>query len=194
MQEFDTTNSAELLFFTNMHNVYKAKVAQFGDSKASLLGDYIPVALKFSEGETVVRMAVMQNYSGCLLFVYKNGKVAKVPLESYQTKTNRKMLQNAYSDKEELVEILDVGEGADVMLRSSNGRAILFNTGMILPKTTKNTIGVQAMALKAKGSTVDSAVIITEEKAKELSKYRTKTLPAAGPFAKDLEDPNQYTL
>ncbi len=194
MQEFDTTNSAELLFFTNMHNVYKAKVAQFGDSKASLLGDFIPVALKFSEGETVVRMAVTKDYSGCLLFVYKNGKVAKVPLESYQTKTNRKMLQNAYSDKEELVEMLDIGEGADVMLRSSNGRAILFNTGMILPKTTKNTIGVQAMTLKAKGSTVDSAVIVTEEKAKELSKYRTKTLPAAGPFAKDLEDPNQYTL
>ncbi|MCD7771265.1 MAG: DNA topoisomerase (ATP-hydrolyzing) subunit A [Oscillospiraceae bacterium] len=194
MQEFDTTNSAELLFFTNTHNVYKAKVAQFGDSKASLLGDFIPVTLKFSEGETVVRMAVTQNYSGCLLFVYKNGKVAKVPLESYQTKTNRKMLQNAYSDKEELVEILDIGEGADVMLRSTNGRAILFNTGMILPKTTKNTIGVQAMALKAKGSSVDSAVIVTEDKAKELSKYRTKTLPTAGPFAKDLEDPNQYTL
>ncbi|MCC8195411.1 MAG: DNA topoisomerase (ATP-hydrolyzing) subunit A [Ruminococcus sp.] len=194
MQEFDTTNSAELLFFTNFHNVYKTKVAQFSDSKASLLGDYIPVTLKFSEGETVVRMAVTQNYSGCLLFVYKNGKVAKVPLESYQTKTNRKMLQNAYSDKEELVEMLDVGEGADVMLRSSNGRAILFNTGMILPKATKNTIGVQAMALKAKGSYIDSAVIVTEEKAKELSKYRTKTIPAAGPFAKDLEDPNQYTL
>ena len=194
MQEFDTSNSAELLFFTNMHNVYKTKVSQFSDSKASLLGDYIPVTLKFSEGETVVRMAVTQNYSGCLLFVYKNGKVAKVPLESYQTKTNRKMLQNAYSDKEELVDMLDVGEGADVMLRSSNGRAILFNTGMILPKATKNTIGVQAMTLKTKGSTVDSAVIVPEEKAKELSKYRTKTLPAAGPFAKDLEDPNQYTL
>lgn len=194
MQEFDTTNSAELLFFTNFHNVYKTKVAQFGDSKASLLGDYIPVTLKFSEGETVVRMAVTKDYSGCLLFVYKNGKVAKVPLESYQTKTNRKMLQNAYSDKEELVEMLDVGEGADVMLRSSNGRAILFNTGMILPKATKNTIGVQAMTLKAKGSFIDSAVIVSEEKAKELTKYRTKTLPAAGPFAKDLEDPNQYTL
>ncbi|MCD8345229.1 MAG: DNA topoisomerase (ATP-hydrolyzing) subunit A [Oscillospiraceae bacterium] len=194
MQEFDTTNSAELLFFTNFHNVYKTKVAQFGDSKASLLGDYIPVTLKFSEGETVVRMAVTKDYSGCLLFVYKNGKVAKVPLESYQTKTNRKMLQNAYSDKEELVEMLDVGEGADVMLRSSNGRAILFNTGMILPKATKNTIGVQAMTLKAKGSFIDSAVIVSEEKVKELTKYRTKTLPAAGPFAKDLEDPNQYTL
>ncbi len=194
MQEFDTTNSAELLFFTNFHNVYKTKVAQFSDSKASLLGDYIPVTLKFSEGETVVRMAVTKDYSGCLLFVYKNGKVAKVPLESYQTKTNRKMLQNAYSDKEELVEMLDVGEGADVMLRSSNGRAILFNTGMILPKSTKNTIGVQAMTLKAKGSFIDSAVIVTEEKAKELTKYRTKTLPAVGPFAKGLEDPNQYTL
>ncbi len=192
-QEFDSTNRAELLFFTDKANVYKAKASQFADSKASLLGDFIPVALKFEEGESIVSMVVTLDYSGCLMFVYKNGKAAKVALKSYETKTNRKMLQKAYSDKCELVEILNVGEGADVMLRSTNGRAILFNSGMVLPKASRDTIGVQVMTLKAK-SDVESAHIISEEKSSELSKYRTKTLPAAGPFAKDLSDPDQFTL
>ena len=191
--ELDSTNRAELLFFTDKANVYKAKASQFADSKASVLGDYIPATLKFEEGENVVGMVVTQDYSGCVLFVYKNGKAAKVPLSSYETKTNRKMLSGAYSDKSPLVEILAVGEGCEVMLRSTNGRAIIFNTGMILPKATRNTQGVQVMTLKAK-SDVESAYVLTPEKAKELSKYRTKTLPAAGPFAKDMEDPDQFTF
>ncbi len=191
--ELDSNNRAELLFFTDKANVYKAKASQFADSKASLLGDYIPATLKFEEGENVVGMVVTLDYSGCVLFVYKNGKAAKVPLSSYETKTNRKMLSGAYSDKSPLIELLAVGEGCDVMMRSTNGRAIIFNTGMILPKPTRNTQGVQVMTLKAK-SDVESAHIISPEKAKELSKYRTKTLPAAGPFAKDLEDPDQFTL
>lgn len=191
--EIDSTNRAELLFFTDKANVYKARASQFADSKASLLGDYIPATLKFEDGENVVGMVVTIDYSGYVLFVYKNGKAAKVPLSSYETKTNRKMLSGAYSDKSPLIELLAVGEGSDVMMRSTNGRAIIFNTGMILPKSTRNTQGVQVMTLKAK-SDVESAHLITPEKAKELSKYRTKTLPAAGPFAKDLEDPNQFTL
>lgn len=191
--ELESNNRAELLFFTDRANVYKTKASSFADSKASLLGDYIPVTLKFEEGENVIAMAATLDYSGCLMFIYKNGKAAKVPLSSYETKTNRKMLNKAYSVKSELVEILDVGEGANVMLRSTNGRAIIFNTGMILPKAARDTQGVQAMTLKAK-SEVESAHIISEEKAAELSKYRTKTLPAAGPFAKDLENPDQFTL
>ncbi len=191
--ELDSTNRAELLFFTDKANVYKARASQFGDSKASLLGDYIPATLKFEDGENVIGMVVTQDYSGCVLFVYKNGKAAKVPLSSYETKTNRKMLSGAYSDKSPLVEILAIGEGAEVMMRSTNGRAIIFNTGMILPKATRNTQGVQVMTLKAK-SDVESAYILSPEKAKELSKYRTKTLPAAGPFAKDIEDPDQVTF
>lgn len=191
--ELESNNRAELLFFTDRANVYKTKASSFADSKASLLGDYIPVTLKFEEGENVIAMAATLDYSGCLMFIYKNGKAAKVLLSSYETKTNRKMLNKAYSVKSELVEILDVGEGANVMLRSTNGRAIIFNTGMILPKAARDTQGVQAMTLKAK-SEVESAHIISEEKAAELSKYRTKTLPAAGPFAKDLENPDQFTL
>lgn len=191
--ELESNNRADLLFFTDRANVYKAKASSFADSKASLLGDYIPVTLKFEEGENVVAMVATVDYSGCLMFVYKNGKAAKVSLSSYETKTNRKMLNKAYSVKSELVEILDINEGANIMLRSTNGRAIIFNTGMILPKAARDTQGVQAMTLKAK-SEVESAHIISEEKAAELSKYRTKTLPAAGPFAKDLENPDQFSL
>ena len=191
--ELESNNRADLLFFTDRANVYKAKASSFADSKASLLGDYIPVTLKFEEGENVVAMVATLDYSGCIMFIYKNGKAAKVPLSSYETKTNRKMLNKAYSVKSELVEILDIKEGANIMLRSTNGRAIIFNTGMILPKSTRDTQGVQAMTLKAK-SEVESAHIISDEKAEELSKYRTKTLPAAGPFAKDLENPDQFTL
>lgn len=192
-REFDSNNRADLLFFTDKANVYKAKASQFADSKASLLGDFIPVLLKFEDGGNVIGMASTLDYSGYLLFVYKNGKAAKVPLASYETKTNRKMLQKAYSDKSGLVAILEVGDGADVMLRSTNGRAIIFNTGMILPKTTRDTQGVQVMTLKAK-SEVESAHIVTAEKAAELAKFRTKTIPAAGPFAKGLEDPDQLTF
>ena len=191
--ELESNNRADLLFFTDRANVYRAKASSFADSKASLLGDYIPVTLKFEEGENVVAMVATVDYSGCLMFVYKNGKAAKVSLSSYETKTNRKMLNKAYSVKSELVEILDIKEGANIMLRSTNGRAIIFNTGMILPKAARDTQGVQAMTLKAK-SEVESAHIISEEKAAELSKYRTKTLPAAGPFAKDLENPDQFSL
>ncbi len=191
--EIDLSNRAEILFFTNNAKCYKAKASQFSDSKASVLGDYIPVALKFEEGETVTAMAATLDYSGCILVVYKNGKAAKVPLSSFETKTNRKVLLKAYSDKSEVVDILDVKEGAEIMLRSTNGRMIIFNTGMILPKSTRDTQGVQVMTLKA-GASVESAHIIDEAKAQELSKYRTKTLPAAGPFAKDIPDPDQMTL
>ena len=192
-QDIETTNRAELLFFTDKGNCYKAKASQFGDTKASVLGDYIPATLKFEDGENVVGMVVTMDYSGYILFVYKNGKAAKIPVNSYETKTNRKMLNKSYSLKSGLVEILNIGEGADVMLFSSNSRAIVFNTGMILPKSSRDSIGVQVMTLKAK-SEVASATVLTPEKAKELSKYRTKTLPAAGPFAKDLVDPDQFTL
>lgn len=191
--EIDLSNRAELLFFTSGAKCYKTKASAFSDSKASVLGDFIPVALKFDEGENVRGMIATLDYSGYLLFVYKNGKAAKVPLNSFETKTNRKVLLKAYCDKSDLVAILDIKEGSEIMLRSSNGRMIIFNTGMILPKTTRDTQGVQVMTLKA-GAHVESAHMIIEEQANELSKFRTKTLPAAGPFAKDIPDPDQMTF
>ncbi|MBR1423559.1 MAG: topoisomerase IV [Ruminococcus sp.] len=193
-QEIDATNKHDLLFFTNAATVYKTKASAFSDTKASALGDYIPAALSFDEGESVRAMVATTDYSGYLLFCFENGKVAKVPLSAYETKTNRKKLANAYSAKSRLVGVFHVAENANLMLRTTNGRAMIFNTALLLPKAARDTIGVQCMTLKAKGVTVDRAFVISDEKADELKKYKSKTIPVAGSFAKDIEDPDQITF
>lgn len=190
---WETTNRTELLFFTNQQQVYKTKASAFEDSKASLLGDYIPAKLGFDEGEFVVSVILTNDYSGMLLFVYENGKVAKVPLQSYATKTNRKKLANAYSDKSPLVTALPLLEEQYVLLRSSGNRALLFQTEELLPKTARNTQGVQVMTLKGK-QVVLSAELLTAEQAEERKRYQAKTLPALGALAKDLPDVGQMTL
>ncbi len=190
---WETTNRTELLFFTNQQQVYKTKASVFEDSKASLLGDYIPAKLGFDEGEFVVSVILTNDYSGMLLFVYENGKVAKVPLQSYATKTNRKKLANAYSDKSPLVTALPLLEEQHVLLRSSGNRALLFQTEELLPKTARNTQGVQVMTLKGK-QVVLSAELLTAEQAEERKRYSAKTLPALGALAKDLPDVGQMTL
>lgn len=190
---WETTNRTELLFFTNQQQVYKTKASAFEDSKASLLGDYIPAKLGFDEGEFVVSVILTNDYSGMLLFVYENGKVAKVPLQSYATKTNRKKLANAYSDKSPLVTALPLLEEQYVLLRSSGNRALLFQTEELLPKTARNTQGVQVMTLKGK-QVVLSAELLTAEQAEERKRYSAKTLPALGALAKDLPDVGQMTL
>lgn len=190
---WETTNRIELLFFTNQQQVYKTKASAFEDSKSSLLGDYIPAKLGFDEGEFVVSVILTNDYSGMLLFVYENGKVAKVPLQSYATKTNRKKLANAYSDKSPLVTALPLLEEQHVLLRSSGNRALLFQTEELLPKTARNTQGVQVMTLKGK-QVVLSAELLTAEQAEERKRYSAKTLPALGALAKDLPDVGQMTL
>ena len=190
---WETTNRTELLFFTNQQQVYKTKASAFEDSKASLLGDYILAKLGFDEGEFVVSVILTNDYSGMLLFVYENGKVAKVPLQSYATKTNRKKLANAYSDKSPLVTALPLLEEQHVLLRSSGNRALLFQTEELLPKTARNTQGVQVMTLKGK-QVVLSAELLTAEQAEERKRYSAKTLPALGALAKDLPDVGQMTL
>ncbi len=191
-QEIETTNKADVLFFTDKSTVYKAKVSQFDDTKASLLGDYVPAKLGFEDGESVVKMVVTSDYSGYLIFVFENGKAAKVSLDSYATKTNRKKLANAYSDKSPLVDMFFVSDNADIMLCSSNGRAIVFNTDMMLSKASRDTIGVQTMTLKGK-NTVSKASEIKQNDTRFL-KYKVKAIPAAGSFLKTAEDPDQMTL
>ena len=192
-QEFDSTNKTELLFFTDKATVYKAKTSQFDDTKASALGDYIPAKLAFEDGESVKAMVNTTDYSGYMVFVFENGKVAKVPLNAYETKTNRKKLGNAYSAKSKLVAVFHIADNAQIMLRSSNGRAVIFDTALLLPKATRDTIGVQVMTLKAK-STLEKAFVIDAETADNLQKYKSKNIPAAGSFAKDIPDPDQMTL
>ena len=192
-QHAETTNKSDLIFFSDKCSVYKAKLSQFADTKASAMGDYIPAKLSFDKEENVVFAVNTTDYKGYMIFVFENGKVAKVALDSYETKTNRKKLANAYSGKSKLVKMFFVAENADIMLRTTNGRAMIFNTSLLMPKASRDTIGVQVMTCKAK-STVEKAFLISEETAAELSKYRSKTIPVAGSFAKDIEDPDQMTL
>ncbi|MBP1561041.1 MAG: topoisomerase IV [Oscillospiraceae bacterium] len=189
----EATNKTDLLFFTDKYQVYKAKASAFKDTKASELGDFIPVKLGFDEYENVISMAATTDYSGYLIMIFENGKAAKVPLNAYETKTNRKKLANAYTSKSKLVKMFVVHENTDILMRSTNGRAIVFNTGMILPKSARDTIGVQVMTLKAK-ALVDNAYIVTEDMAESTAKFAVKNIPAAGSLAKDFTDPDQLTL
>ena len=193
-QEIEATNKTELLFFTDKAQVYKTRASAFEDTKASVLGDFIPAKLGFDEGENVKCMIATSDYSGYLMFIFANGKAAKVPLNSYETKQNRKKLNNAYSAKSTLVAVFCISTNEDIMLRSTNGRAMIFDTALLLPKTTRDTQGVQVMTLKAKGSAVEKAFMLTPEQAEKLSKYRSKTIPVAGNFAKDIPDPDQLTI
>ncbi len=189
-QTIEASNKTEILFFADNATVYKSRGSDFSDTKASALGDYVPAKLSFDEGANVFKMVTTTDYSGYVIFVFENGKCAKVPMSAYATKTNRKKLANAYSSKAKLVDVFFVEENAILMLRSSNGRMIIFDTALLLPKAARDTQGVQAMTLKAK-STLEKAFIITDEQAQELAKYKAKNIPAAGSFAKDVEDPDQ---
>ena len=189
----ETTNRSELLFFSDKAQVYKSKTSLFKNTKASELGVYIPAQLGFDDGENFRSMIVTNDYSGYLIMIFANGKVAKVPLNAYETKTNRKKLANAYSDKSPLVAMFCVADNEDILLTTSNGRAVVFNTGMILPKTTRDTIGVQVVTLKAKAEVV-GAQTVPEEKKAEYSKYYVKTIPAAGSLAKDIADADQLSF
>lgn len=189
----EASNKTELLFFTDKCQVYKTKADAFKDTKASELGDFISVKLGFDEYENVASMIATTDYSGYLVMIFDNGKAAKVPLNAYETKTNRKKLANAYTSKARLIKMFLVTENTDILVLSTNGRAIVFNTGMILPKSARDTIGVQVMALKAKAE-VDNAYIVTDDMAENVQKYVVKNVPAAGNLAKDLEDPDQLKL
>ncbi|MCL2195179.1 MAG: DNA topoisomerase (ATP-hydrolyzing) subunit A [Oscillospiraceae bacterium] len=178
-QAIETSNAAELLFFTNKCQVYKTAAHEFDDAKASVLGDYIPAKLGMDEDETVVRMAVTRDYSGYMLFAFEGGKVAKVELSAYATKTNRRKLIKAYSDKSPLVGMLQLAEDGDCLVRSSAGRVLLFHTGAIAPKTTKDTQGVAVMTLK-KNAYVAELEAYADGMFVKPARYRTKNLPAAG--------------
>lgn len=194
VQNFETTNKTDILFFSDKGQVYKAKVSQFEDTKASLLGEYIPAKLGFDDGENVFFMVITRDYSGYILFIFENGKVARIPINAYETKSNRKKLANAYATKSKLVKIItEENESEDIIIKSTNGRVILFNTAMILPKDSRNSIGVQVMTLKA-NSKVFTAFKLTDTDDDFIKKYRIKNIPAVGYFAKELEDPNQLTI
>lgn len=176
--QLESTNGADLLFFSDQSKVYKMKVSEFGDTKASILGEYIPAKAQMDENEKVMYMTVTKDYAGFMLFFFENGKIAKVDLSVYQTKTNRRKLVNAYSDKSPLVSALYLPEDSDILLTASSGRMLLFNSGQILPKTTKNTQGVAGMTLK-KGQRVIKAVVYNEGDLNNPTRFKKK-IPALG--------------
>lgn len=189
-QSFESSNRSDLLFFSDSAQCYKSRASVFDDSKASVMGDYIPAKLSFDEGENLCSVVPTTDYSGYMMFFFENGKAAKVPLNSYETKTNRKKLAKAYSDKSPLIGAIFIADDCDILLRSSSGHALVFNTAMILPKTTRDSQGVQVMTLR-KSAKLTSAAIIEAEQAADLEKYRSKNVPAAGKPAKELGDSNQ---
>ena len=180
----ETTNRAEFLVFTDKYQVYKTRCADFDDSKASLLGDYLPGKLGFDEGENVLEVCFPGDYSGNVIFVYENGKVAKVELSAYATKSNRRKLTGAYCDKSPLKSVLLLKEDAQLVLYSSEGRALIFSTAQLAPKTTRSTQGVSVLTLKRK-AVLHRAVLLEESGIVNASRYRTRTIPAAGALLRD---------
>lgn len=176
----ECSNKDELLVFTSKHQVYKAKLDDFPDTKASVLGEYLPGKLEMEEGETALYTAVISKYQGYMIFVFENGKLAKVDLSAYETKTNRKKLINAFSDKSPLAAAVYLEEDADIVITSQSGRNLLINTAVILPKATKSTQGIQAMTLKKKSDKVISLHLYKEGEFEKEWRFRPKNLPAAG--------------
>jgi len=180
----ETTNKAEFLVFTDKFQCYKSRLSDFDDGKASLLGDYLPQKLGFDPGENMVSLVMCGDYKGFVLFFFENGKAAKVPLSAYETKTNRKKLTGAYSDKSPLVKVLALDTDQQVALYSSDGRAAIFSTAQLLPKTTRNTQGVAVMTLKKK-AVLQDALLLEKSGIVNQSRYRVKTLPSAGALLKE---------
>ena len=179
IETVEAANNTELLFFTDKCRVYKAKAADFDDSKASVLGDYVASKLEMEPDENAVYMAVTTDYKGFMLFFFENGKLAKIDLSAYETKTNRKKLIKAYCEKFPVVNMFCVTENKEYVMKSTSGRILLLNTGAIAVKTTKDSMGVSVMTLK-KGHRVSSVKEYTDGEFVKPARYRTRTLPAAG--------------
>ncbi len=177
---YEGTNRAELLVFTDKYQVYKARACDFDDSKASVMGDYLPAKLELEADEKIVKVIAMEDFSGMLVIFFENGKCAKVPLSSFETKTRRKKLSGAYFDGSPLVSMHHIKEDAEFMVVSAVGKAIIFNTVLVLPKSARDTQGVQV--IKHKNVSVVSAELYTEGMLPNPDTYRTKNVPVAGAF------------
>ncbi len=189
----ESTNRAHLLFFTDRQQVYKSHAYDFEDTKASVLGDYLPAKLGFDEGERIVCFAAVKEYTGYMIFFFQNGKAAKVEMKSYETRTNRKRLTGAYSGKEGLTGAFYVKEDREFLLRATGGRTLIVHTGAINPKQSRDTQGVAVMSLK-KNAVVSEAIPFEPEMLNNPHWFRTKSLPAAGVIPKGEDLAEQMSL
>ena len=192
-EHFETTNNTDLIFISDHAQAYKAKGSDFADTKTSVLGEYIPSKLGFDEDENAIYMIPTKDYSGYVMFFFESGKAAKVPLESYATKTNRKKLTGAYCDKEPLAAVCYVPDDeTDIVILSSSGRALVFKAGEINAKSSRTAQGVAVMKQK-KGHRVISAKLLTDDMLPDKERYRSKTLPSMGQLPKS-QDSDQMTF
>ncbi|MGN1467252.1 MAG: DNA gyrase subunit A, partial [Ruminococcus sp.] len=192
-EHIEFSNNCDLLFFTNMCRVYKAKTYDFADTKASTMGEYIPAKLAMEDGETVVKMIATKDYKGFLLFAFENGKIAKVPLNAYETKSNRKKLTGAYSDKSPISAIVYAEQEQEFLLTATSGRMLLLHSASVNMKTTRNTQGVAVMKLK-KGQRLFSVKPYIEGTFSKPSRYRTRSLPALGAMPSEEDSTEQLSL
>ena len=191
-QSFETTNAAEVMFFTDRCQVYKARLSDFDDAKASVLGDYLPAKLNMDAGENVVFAVLPGDYSGALLFFFENGKAARVEITAYQTTSNRRKLTGAYSDKAPLACVRRIDSDCELAVYSTEPRCLIFHTALLAPKTTRTTQGVAVMNLKPKYR-LDTVKTLEESGISHLSRYRVRALPAAGALLRQ-EDSEEKQL
>ena len=184
LQSFEATNRSELLLFTDRQQVYKVKLNDFEDSKASVLGTYLPGRLSMDDGESVIAMVDPGDYSKQLLLFFENGKAARLELSAYATKTNRRRLTGAYSDKSPLRTILVLDGECEIAAFSTEGRAIIFNTALMQPKTSRSTQGVALMTMKSKYR-FDRAMPLSASSIKNAPRYRVRSIPAVGALVRD---------
>ncbi len=186
----ETNNRAELLVFTDQYQCYKTKLSDFDDSKASLLGDYLPQKLGMDPGENVLQVIFPGDYKGFMMFFFANGKAAKVPLSAYETKSNRRKLTGAFSDKSPLKAAFALQVEEQIALYSTDGRVAVISTAQLLPKTTRNTIGVSVMSLKKKAE-IERAALLADSGIVNVSRYRSRTIPTAGALLKEEDAPEK---
>ena len=189
---FESSNRRDLLIFTDKQQIYKLRLADMEETKASALGVYLPSRLQMDDGENVLTMVDPGDYKKPLLLVFENGKIARVDCAAYETKTNRRKLVNAYSDKSPLAAVIPLDEETDIACYSSDDRALVFNTSLLQTKTSRSTQGVGVMTLKAK-RILTRAVPLSETQIKNVSRYRVRSLPAAGAVLKP-EDREEQQL
>ena len=194
LQRFETTNNTDLIFFSDKHQAYKTKAPLFADTKTSVLGEYIPSKLGFDEDENAIYMIPTKDYKGSIFFFFESGKCAKISLEAYATKTNRKKLTGAYSDKEKLAAILYVeNDDSDIFVRASSGRRLIFRSSELMAKNTRSAQGVALMKRK-KGHRIISAEIYEDGMLSDPERYRAKTLPSQGQLPRSDESGEQISF
>ena len=190
-QSFETTSNAEAMFFTDHCQVYKTRLGEFDDAKASVLGDYLPTKLKMDAGENVIFMVLPgADYAGSLLFFYENGKVARIEMKAYQTASNRRKLTSAYSDKSPLACIRRLDEDCELAVYSNEPRCLIFHTALLAPKTTRSAQGVAVMTLKPKYH-LETVLLSEETSITNRTRYRVRAIPAAGALVKEEDSEDQ---